>query len=69
VRGEDALRADRFDIFAIDRSPFVVRQTFVEQFQNQQTRMALVHVEALDLPKTKSPQHLHSTNSKYGFLI
>jgi hypothetical protein len=67
VRGEDALRADGFEVLDKTVAPVLAR-LFIKQFDGKERRVALIHVKASDTIKAESAKDAHSADAKNDFL-
>jgi hypothetical protein len=68
MRGENTLLPDGFDISFGNRSQTSFPDAFLQQRENQQRGMALVHVEAIDAFMSERAQHHYPANAENSFL-
>lgn len=69
VRCENAFLPDSLNVLTIGRPPAATSGLLVKQFQREQTRMAFVHVVALDLLVSQGTQYAYPANAEDDFLI
>ena len=68
VRREDTQRLDRERDLACRLAHAAALHFFEAQFEHQQRRVALVHVEAPDVVVTQRAQHTHAADAENDFL-